>query len=112
MKQYKVINLEINNKETHDYTITVEMNKNKHKVLTLNRSHDSTWAEDRKGEEVIKLIDTGDEYVFPKKEFAGDAGYDKFAELFILMSFINNTERLPIYKGRIEEIIDAKTFEI
>ena len=112
MKQFRVINLEEDFKEVHEFTITVDMNNNGHEEFTLYRSKSETWSEPHRGEEVLKIIDTGDQYVFPKREFAGDVGYDKFAELFILLNFISKTERMPIYKGRIEEIIPDKTFEI
>lgn len=112
MKEYRVINLEGEFKGVHEYTITVDMNKNDHEEITLYRSLSGTWSEPHRGEEIIKIIDTGNMYVFPKKEFAGDVGYDKQCELFILLSFISKTSRLSTYKGRIEEIIPDKTFEI
>ena len=82
------------------------MNGNSHKEITLIRSLDDVWSKEAKGQEVIKIIDTGDGYVLPKKEFAGDVGYDKFAELYILMQFISKTEHLPTYIGRIEKVND------
>jgi len=100
------------NKIVHEYTIMVYMNNNGHQVTSLHRSHDEVWAEGRRGEEVVKLIDDGDMVIFPKKEFAGDVQYDKYAELFILLSFVNKTERMPLYQGVIEEVVDAKTIEI
>lgn len=110
MKQYRVLNTETD-AETHEYTITVDMNSNGHQEITLFRSKNDTWSEYAKGEQRIKLIDTGDGMVFPKRMFAGDAGYDDLAELYIIMSFINKTSSMPLYKGRIEEITD-KSFEI
>ena len=114
-KVYRVSNTfdyKSENKIAHDYTIIQYMNKNGHQVTGLYRSHEEVWVEDRRGEEIIKLVDTGDMIIFPKKEFAGDVGYDKLAELHILLSFINKTERMPLYQGTIEEIIDTKTIEI
>ena len=43
--------------------------------------------------------------------FSGDVGYDDFAELFIITSFINKITPMGVYKGRIEEITD-KSFSI
>jgi hypothetical protein len=112
MKQYRVINTETPKKEVNEYTITDTINANGHQEITLSRSYDETWSEDARGEERIKLIDTGNEYVFPKKMFSGDVGYDSFAELFILLSYVNRTEHMPLYKGRIEEIKQDETFDI
>jgi len=112
---YRVINthdFKAENKIVHEYTIMVYMNNNGHQVTSLHRSHDEVWAEGRRGEEVVKLIDTGDMVIFPKKEFAGDVGYDKLAELHILLAFLNKTEHMPLYQGTIEEIISTQTIEI
>ena len=110
MEKYKVINLETDDKEIHDYNIFVQMNANNHREIILARSLDDSWSDSHRGEEVVKIIDTGDMMIFPKKMFAGDVGYDVFAELFILMSFINKTEHFPLYKGRIEKV--NSTFDI
>ena len=115
MKTYRVTNTldyQIENKIVHEYTIMQYMNDNGHEVTALHRSHDEVWAESRRGEEVIKVIDTGDMVIFPKKEFSGDVGYDKIAELYILLHFINKTERMPMYQGKIEEVIPTQTIEI
>ena len=110
---FKVYNTEESPKKVvHEYNIIQEMNKNGHLVTTLSRSYDDVWAEDRRGENVISLIDTGNEMIFPKKEFAGDVGYDRFAELYILLAFLNRTETYFLYKGYIEEVVPAKIFEI
>lgn len=112
---YRVLNthdFRDENKIVHEYTIVVDMNKNGHEVTTLLRSHDDCWAELRRGEEIFSIIDTGDFVVFPKKEFAGDVQYDRLAELFVLLSFINKTEHQPLYKGTIEEIVLVETLDI
>jgi len=114
-KKYRVLNThdyKTENKIVHEYDIIVDMNKNGHEVTTLFRSHEETWSEDNRGEEIVSLIDTGDMMIFPKKEFAGDVDYDKIAELYILLHFINKTERMPMYQGTIEEIIPTHTIEI
>lgn len=113
VKLYKVYNTEESPKKiVHEYNIIQEMNKNGHLVTTLSRSHDDVWSEANRGEDIISLIDTGDMMIFPKKEFAGDVGYDRFAELYILLGFLNKTETYGLYKGYIEEITPAKTFQI
>lgn len=110
MKQYRVFNTE-DDIEIHEYNITVDVNDNGHEEITLYRSRGETWSDNARGEERIKLIDTGNMMVFPKKMFSGDAGYDDFAELFVIMSFINKTSTMRVYKGRIEEVTD-KSFDI
>jgi len=110
MKQYRVINTETD-AEIHEFTITVDMNSNGHEETTLYRSKSDTWSESVRGEERIRVIDTGNMIVFPKRMFTGDVGYDEFAELYIIMSFINKTSNMPLFKGRIEEITD-KCFDI
>lgn len=110
MKQYRVFNTE-GDMEIHEYNITVDINENNHEEITLYRSRGETWTDYVRGEERIKIIDTGNMMVFPKKMFSGDVGYDDFAELFIITSFINKTTTMGVYKGRIEEITD-KSFSI
>ena len=112
-KLFKVYNTEESPKKiVHEYNIIQEMNKNGHLVTSLSRSYDDVWSENVRGQELISVIDTGNLMVFPKKEFAGDVDYDRFAELFILMSFLNKTETYFLYKGYIEEVKPAKTFQI
>lgn len=114
-KKYRVLNThdyKSENKIVHEYDIIVDMNEEGIEVITLYRSHDETWSEHIRGEEIISLMDTGGMIVFPKKKFAGDVEYDKFAELFILLCFLNKTESMPLYKGTIEEVTDIQTYEI
>ena len=109
MKQYRVLNTD-SDTEVHEYTITVDMNNNGHEEITLYRSKNDSWSEHARGEELIKLIDTGNFMVFPRRMFAGSADYDRFAELFILMSFINKTSVMGLYNGKIEEIIEKSYY--
>lgn len=114
-KKYRVLNthdFKTENKIVHEYDIIVDMHRKGHEVTTLLRSHDEVWAEGERGKEVVSLINTGDIMIFPKKEFVGDVKYDKFAELFVLLSFLNRTDSMPLYKGTIEEIIPTHTIEI
>jgi len=111
MKTYRVINTENDHGEIHEYNITVDINDNGHEVITLTRTFNNNWSQHVRGEELIKIIDTGNKMVFPKKMFSGDVGYDSFAELHIIMSFINKSSSMPVYKGRIEEVT-SKAFEI
>jgi hypothetical protein len=112
MKKYNVINTEQQNTEVHEYLINIDINLNGHEEITLYRSQNDVWSESARGQEVLKVIDTGDMLVFPKKMFAGDVGYDNFAELHIIMSFMSKESHLPTYKGRIEEVVIGKTYEI
>ena len=114
-KIYRVINThdyKTENKIVHEYTIMQYMNNNGHEVTALHRSHDEIWSEDRRGEEIFKLIDTGDMIIYPKKTFVGDVDYAMHAELFIILSFMNKTDRMPLYQGVIEEVVEANSFNI
>lgn len=110
-KVYRVYNTETKN-ETHEYIITQDRNQDDYLVTTLSRSTEEMWCEDNKGEELISVIDTGNEIIFTKKQFTRDVGYDRFSELFILLSFINKTETYGLYKGRVEQVYPSKNFEI
>jgi len=112
---YRVLNTldyQSENKIVHEYTIMQYANNDGNTVTALHRSHDDVWTESVRGEEILKIIDTGDELIFPKKVFNGEVGYDKFAELYIVMHFMNKTERMPLFQGKIEEIIPTETIEI
>lgn len=110
---YKVYNTEESPKRiVHEYTISVTMNDNGHEEIALYRSFDDCWEESHRGQELIKLIDTGDMVIYPKKMYTGDVDYAMHAELFILLSFLNKTETFPLYKGNIEEITPQRSFEI
>lgn len=115
MKKYRVSNTldyKSENKIVHEYTIIQTVNEEGHEVTTLYRSNDDVWSEGNRGEELFSLIDTGDDVRFPKKEFANTVGYDRFAELYIVLAFLNKTERMPLYQGVAEEIDQHKTYEI
>lgn len=114
-KMYRVMNthdFKSENKIVHEYTISVTINDNGHQKISLLRSFDDCWVESCRGEELISLIDTGDMIVYPKKMFSGDVDYAQHAELFILLSFLNKTEHMPLYEGEIHEITPQKSFEI
>ena len=117
-KTYRVLNTldyKSQNKIVHEYTICVDVT-DEGQVVTLNRSYDDVWSEDRRGEQVLSLIDTGDYVIYPKQTFSaklsGQVGYDLHAELFILLSFMNKSERMPLFQGTIEEITPSQSFEI
>jgi hypothetical protein len=115
MKMYKVLNTQdykSENKIVHEYTIMQYMNSNDHEVTALHRSHDDVWEQSHRGEEIMKVIDTGDMMIYPKRMYAGDVDYAAHAELFILLSFLNKTERMPLYEGNIEEFTPQPSFEI
>ena len=66
MKQYRVFNTE-GDMEIHEYNITVDINDNNHEEITLYRSKSETWSDNAKGEERIKIIDTGNMMVLDRK---------------------------------------------
>lgn len=92
------------NKIVNEYIITVNGNDEGYEEYSLIRTHEEIWSSDIRGEEVLKIIDTGDGYIFPKKMYSKDVDYAIFAELFILMNFINKTGFTPIYTGTIEKV--------
>jgi len=96
----------------HEYDIIRTTNDEGHEEITMFRSFNDVWADGRKGEEVFKIIDDGDGYKFPKKLFSGDVDYCLGAELYIVMAFINKTERMPLFKGTIEEVVIKNNIEI
>ena len=96
----------------HEYDIIRTTNDEGHEEITLFRSFNDVWADARKGEEVFKIIDDGDGYKFPKKLFTSDVDYCLGAELYIVMAFINKTERMPLFKGTIEEVVVKNNIEI
>lgn len=117
-KMYRVLNTldyKSENKIVHEYTISVTTT-DEGSVVTLMRSFDDVWSEHKRGEEVLSLIDTGDCVIYPKQAFSaklsGEVGYDLHAELFILLSFMNKSERMPLFQGIIEEITPSQSFEI
>ncbi len=99
------------NKIVHEYTITVDQ-IDEGEEIRLCRSYNECWSEDRRGEQIIKLIDTGDGLIYPKKMFSRDVDYAMHAELFILLAFLNKTEHMPLYEGVIEEINPRTSFQI
>ena len=109
---YRVMNTHDHPTATHEYDIIKSTNDQGHTEITMFRSFSDIWAENKCGDEVIKIIDDGDGFKFPKKLITGDVDYCLAAELYIVMAFINNTEHMPLFKGTIEEIIKANTFNI
>jgi hypothetical protein len=113
-KTYRVINThdyKSENLKVHEYDIIEHVNGEGHQITTLYRSNDHIWSEGSRGEKVITIIDTGNEVIFPKKEFTNEVGYDKFAELYILISFINKT-KMNVYTGDIQQIEITNTYEL
>jgi len=112
MRKFKVYNtFDQKGTQTHDYDITVEDTDKGHKY-TLFRSDGGDWADDCKGEELFSLLDTSNGYLFPKNMYSKDVDYSNLAELFVLLSVINKTDLLPIYGGRVEEVIESTNFNI
>ena len=97
--------------EIHDYDVIVELT-DEGEEFSLYRSNGGNWAEENAGEKIISLLDTGNGIVFPGRD-AEQMDYAEFAELFVLLSVMNKTNySLPIYKGRIEEVLESVNFNI
>lgn len=111
-RMYRVYNTHDHPTTVHEYDIIKSINSDGNEEITLLRSFDDVWAEDRKGDEVIKIIDTGDGYIFPKKLIYNEVDYCLAAELYIIMAFINKTERMPLFKGIIEEVVIKNNIEL
>lgn len=111
-RMYKVFNTHDHPTTVHEYDIIKTTNDEGNEEITLFRSFNDIWAEPRKGDEVIKIIDTGDGYIFPKKLIHNEVDYCLGAELYIIMAFINKTERMPLFKGIIEEVVVKNNIEI
>jgi hypothetical protein len=113
-KTYRVLNthdFKSENKIVHEYDIVKRLNDDGFEEITLYRSYEEHWAEENRGERLSTLIDTGDAVIFPKKKYIGEVDYATYAELYILMAFVNKTEHMPLFKGIIEEVT-TKSFEI
>ena len=107
MESYRVMNTFdylSENKIVNEYLITVNETDDGCEEYVLSRTHEEIWDSSVRGQEILRIIDTGDGYISPKRIFAKDVDYAIFAELFILMNFINKTSFTPIYKGTIEKI--------
>lgn len=109
---YRVFNTHDHPTTVHEYDIIKTTNDEGHEEITLFRSFNDVWDEHSKGDEVIKIIDTGDGYVFPKKLIHNEVDYCLGAELYIIMAFINKTGRMPLFKGTIEEVVIKNNIEI
>ena len=111
-RMFRVMNTHDHPTTVHEYDIIRTTNDEGHEEITLFRSFNDIWADNKKGDEVLKIIDTGDGYVFPKKVFSGEVDYCLGAELYIIMAFISKTERMPLFKGIIEEVVAKNNIEI
>jgi len=111
-RMFRVMNTHDHPTIVHEYDIIRTTNDEGHEEITLFRSFNDVWADGIKGDEVLKIIDTGDGYVFPKKAFSGEVDYSLGAELYIVMTFISKTERMPLFKGTIEEVVVKNNIEI
>jgi hypothetical protein len=111
MRKFRVYDTLNGDGETHDYDVSIE-DTDKGQKNTLYRSNGGDWASDCRGEELFSLLDTGNGIIFPKNIFSKDVDYHTLAELFVLLSVINKTDRSPIYGGRAEEVIESTNFNI
>jgi len=111
-RMFRVMNTNDHPSVVHEYDIIKTTNDEGHEEITMFRSYNDIWSDCKKGDEVIKIIDTGDGYIFPKKLIHNDVDYCLAAELYIIMAFINKTERMPLFKGIIEEVVAKNNIEI
>ena len=111
MRKFRIYDTFNGGGEVHDYDVTIEDTDEGEKI-TLFRSNEGIWADDCRGEEIFSLLDTGNGVIFPKNIYTKDVDYHNLAELFVLLSVINKTDRSPIYGGRAEEVIESINFNI
>jgi hypothetical protein len=111
MRKFRVYDTFNGGGEVYDYDVTIE-DTDKGDKYTLYRSNGGNWSDHCKGEEIFFLLDTGNGVIFPKNIFSKDVDYHNLAELFVLLSVINKTDRSPIYGGRAEEVIESNNFNI
>jgi hypothetical protein len=111
MRKFRVYNTFDHDGDIHDYDVTIETTDEGEKI-TLFRSNEGIWADDCRGEELFSLLDTGNGVIFPKKIYTKEVDYSQLAELFVVLSVINKTDRNPIYGGRVEEVIESTNFNI
>ena len=111
MRKFRVYNTYDGDGDIHDYDVTIE-DTDKGDKYTLFRSNGGDWADDCRGEKILSLVDTGNGVIFPKNIYTKDVDYHNLAELFVLLSVINKTDRSPIYGGRVEEVIESINFNI
>jgi hypothetical protein len=112
MRKFKVYNtFDQKSSQIHDFDVTIE-DTDKGDKYTLYRSNGGDWVDDCKGEELFSLLDTGNGVIFPKNIYSKEVHYCEMAELFVLLSVINKIEDVPIYGGRVEEVIESVNFNI
>lgn len=111
MRKFRVYDTFNGGGEVHDYDVTIE-DTDKGDKYTLYRSNGANLSDECKGEEIFSLLDTGNGIVFPKKIYTKDVYYHNLAELFVLLSVMNKTDRFPIYGGRVEEVLESVNFNI
>ena len=86
----------------NDYTIEV-IDHHKHTELIMRRGTGSNWSKEAQGEEVFRMEDDGNGLKF-KNKIGKTLDYSEFAELYILMRFINVMGHKHIYLGTIREL--------
>lgn len=95
----------------HEYDINIEDTKNGIKYI-LKRSNSEHWSEDNRGKTACAIIDTSDGFILSKHIKNRELDYALAAELFILMSFINEHQSNSLFKGDIETSSIIKSFSL
>ena len=86
----------------NDYTIEV-IDYHKNTEFIMRRATGSNWSQEVQGEEVFRMKDDGNGLKF-KNKISKNLDYSQFAELYILMRFIDVMEHKHIYLGTIREL--------
>lgn len=105
-KEYQIFN----SAGEHDYTIKTMIDPKKGVVYQLCRSMSSHWTSGVRGTVCLTLMDSGNDYVISKEmNSKKPIGYDVMTELYILLRFINTTEKYSLYgtggKIQVAEVI-------
>jgi hypothetical protein len=88
IKEYLVIDSE----GIHEYTIRVKKIGDGNRYR-LHASNGGEWSEPYKGQEILELLDDGNQVTMSSSEFGKTLEYDLVAALHILVSFANKKER-------------------
>lgn len=91
-KLYYVID---KNAETADYVIEVPGDED---LVILRRSKGEMWSNNVKGEEILRVYDSGSGYriVWAEKPDKKVMEYHKALELSLILNFMNKVQRIPL----------------
>ena len=84
----------------HDYDVIIS-DTDEGTLYTMYRSK-TYWSDEKKGEKIMEVLDNGDGVVF-KPRTCKELDYSELSELYVMLTFMSKTGRLPIYEGEIIE---------